>query len=205
MVLFYSSFSLDGLSYIFHCCILAGRYQLCPGTNYLNPEVNDYQKAAYYFGIADSLRHEHVYDDKLSSSYAYLAAVAAYQKENDVAKKLIEAAKVYNDISLKASPLNVLYWKTKAKNQYLFYQVSLNSQDLNEGIKALLTAEKLSPTDPKIPYSLTVFYSLAYNQVKDIQLKETSLMEINKAIQLKGNYQDAISLKKELLKQYSNR
>jgi len=163
------------------------------GLNYLNPSVNDYQKATYYFDTAYHLRQEPVYEDKLSSSLAYLAALFAYQKDNKVANDLITASKIYNDNTLKQSPLNILYWKTKIKNQLLFYQANLDKKELEKGIDALNQAVKLSPNDPKLFYYLSFFY-------QTLGRDDQALKNINKSIELKPNYQEAIDFKAELLK-----
>ncbi|MBI5127116.1 O-antigen ligase family protein [Candidatus Roizmanbacteria bacterium] len=177
------------------------------GVNYSKPQISDYQKSAFYFEKAIKIRREHVYEDKMSSSLSYLAAIAAYQKQTDVAKQIVALSDYYNKKTLSESPKNIFYWKTRAKNQYLFYQVTLDNTNLNEGIKALSTGQKLAPTDPKIPYSLAVYYSLFYDQAKDPNVKEKakqmSLSEIDKALQLKKDFQDGLTLKKELLKKYT--
>ena len=177
------------------------------GINYLKPQISDYQKAATNFESALKLRNESIYQDRFSSSLSYLAAIAAYQKQSDLAKQLINISDFYNKKSLDSSPKNIFYWKTRAKNQYLFYQINLDPKELSEGILALQNSEKLAPTDPKIPYSLAVYYSLIYDQSTDIsiktQAKTASLEKINKALILKKDFTDGINLKKELLKKYN--
>ncbi len=177
------------------------------GVNYSKPQISDYQKAAQNFEKALKIRNEHVYEDKMSSSLSYLAAVAAYQKQTDIARQIVALSDYYNKKTITDSPKNVFYWKTRAKNQYLFYQVTSDNTNLDEGIKALLTARKLAPTDPKIPYSLAVYYSIFYDQAKDFSIKEKakqqSLSEIEKALQLKKDFQDGLTLKKQLLEKYS--
>jgi len=65
---------------------------------------------------------------------------------------------------------------------------------------------KLAPTDPKIPYSLAVYYSLLSDaekkQIQKDSWQKQSLVEINKAIELKKDFLDGLNLKKELLKKY---
>ncbi|KKQ23890.1 MAG: hypothetical protein US40_C0006G0004 [Candidatus Roizmanbacteria bacterium GW2011_GWC2_37_13] len=180
--------------------------QYALGLNYLKPGISDFQKAAGYFESALKVRVEPVYEDKFSSSLSYLAAIAFYQKQTDLANQIIKMSDYYNKKSLNASSKNIFYWKTRAKNQYLFYQVTLDNKDLEEGINVLLTGQKLAPTDPKIPYSLAVYYQLIYNQAKEQSIKENakqaSLLEIDKAIALKKDFQDALILKDDLLKKY---
>jgi len=180
--------------------------QYALGLNYLKPQIADYQNAASYFERALKIRKEPVYEDRFSSSLSYLSAVASYQKQNEMAKQLISLSDYYNKKSLNSSSKNIFYWKTRAKNQYLFYQVSLDSNKLLEGIKALQVGVKLAPTDPKIPYSLAVYYSLLSDaekkQIQKDSWQKQSLVEINKAIELKKDFLDGLNLKKELLKKY---
>ncbi len=177
------------------------------GLNYSNLQIADYQKSANYFQQALKLRIEPVYEDRFSSSLSYLAAVAAYQKQTDTAKQLIILSDFYNQRSLVGSPKNVFYWKTRAKNEYLFYEVTSDVANLNEGIKALEVSQALAPTDPKIPYSLSVYYSLLYDQEKDakqkVVWKNKSIAEIEQALKLKKDFQDASTFKQDLLKKYS--
>ncbi len=170
-------------------------------------KLGDYQTAASLLERALKLKYEHVYEDKLSYTLANLAFIASYQKEEEAAKKFILLAQTYNQKSLKTSPKNILYWKTKAKNEYLFYQVTLDKKYLEEGIKTLDQAKELSPTDPKIPYTQAIFYSLLEDETKDKEQKSKyealSIAAINETIHLKSNYRDGYFLKGQLLKKYN--
>ena len=174
------------------------------GSQYASATVNDYAKAAYYYQEAIKLRYEHVYEDRFSYSLAYLAGIASYQKNTQLAQKYMEASNYYNVKSLKSSPKNVLYWKTTAKNKYLFYLVTMDKNQLLDGIKALDAASLLSPTDPKIGYSSAVFYSLMAdiekNESAKIDLMKKSLAAIDISIKLKPNFTDGINLKAQILK-----
>ncbi len=177
------------------------------GLYYSNPNINDYQKAAFYFDRALKKRYEHVYEDKLSYALAYLSGIAAYQKDNQLAQQLMQGAEFYNVKSLKASPKNVLYWKTRAKNKYLFYLVGTNKEELTEGVNTLNEAAKLAPTDPKIPYSLSVFYSLLADVETDSnaksELQKKSFAAVKNALELKKDFTDGLLLQEELQNKYS--
>lgn len=183
------------------------------GINYA--KVGDYQQAAFYLNKAIGLHYEHVYEDKYSYYLANLAFIAAYQKQNDLVSKLVNLSTLYNSRSINASPSNVGYWKTRGKDDYLFYQINLDRKYLDDGVKALNQAEKLAPTDPKLPYSLAIYYSLLNDEVtaskdsvtKDkAQLYKTlSLNNIEKSIELKSDYRDAYFLKAQLLKKYGEK
>jgi O-antigen ligase len=175
------------------------------GDNY--SKLGNFTSAVTPLKLADTLHYDHVYEDKLSFALANLAYLAAYQKQNDTVQKLVQESDAYNLQSIKASPQNVLYWKTRAKNYYLFFQLSLNPQDIQKGVEALNEAKKLSPTDPKIYYSLALYHSLLADEendaVKKEQYKTVSMAEVDESIKLKPNFRDAYMVKAQLLKKYS--
>lgn len=169
-------------------------------------KINDQQKAAGYFEKALKLRQEPVYMDKFSASLAYIAALASMQNQVNVAKQIANVADSYNQKIIRDFPENVFAWKTRAKNMYYFYQITNKETELLQGVDALKRAQKLSPTDPKIPYSLALYYSTLYDGTKDEtekqNWKELSLKEIDAAIKLKSNYQEAHSFRKELIHKF---
>jgi len=166
-------------------------------------KTGNYQAAGSYLNEALKFKYEHIYEDKLSYILANLAFISAYQKEGDSVKQLVKLANYYNKKSLEASPKNSLYWKTKAKNYYLFYQISQNLDDIKKGIDALKEAKLLAPTDPKISYSLSIFYSLMAEQATDFEFKKEmgrlALKEADRTIKLKSNDQSYKDMYKELL------
>ncbi len=155
------------------------------------------------------LRGEHVYRDKLSYALAQYASVLAYQKKNDEMKQVIDLAEKLNLQSIQDSSQNVLYWKTRVKNQFLFYQANLDKKFLFTGLSALDELYKLAPTDPKVPYFSATYYSLLSDDEKNTTQKslyqKKSLEAVDKAISLKKNYGDAYYLKVQLLKKYGMR
>jgi O-antigen ligase len=174
------------------------------GTKYA--KIMSQEKAAEYFEKALKLRDEPVYEDRFSNSLSYLAAVAALQNQKDLAKQIAVLSDSYNRKTIKIYPRNVFYWKTRAKNMYYFYQVTGNQNELLQGAEALKTARSLYPTDPKIPYSLALYYSILYDSTQNNADKQNwqklSLEEIEKTIKLKSNYREAYLFKGQLLKKY---
>ncbi len=180
------------------------------GSNYA--KINDYQTAVSDLNVALRLHYEPIYQDKYSYYLANLAFIAAYQKQNTLVARLVQLSTYYNQQTLDESPQNVAYWKTKAKNDYLFYQIQLDQRHLVDGVYALSQAYKLSPTDPKIPYSLAIYYSLLNDeyasskqpadQDKVLRYKMLSLKNIDQAITLKKDYRDAYLLQAQLEKKY---
>src|SRR3989338_11607688 len=199
-ILMLLSSSLYLLSSIFRYYLADIKY--ARGDNY--SKLGDYQKAAQLLNEAYNLKYEHVYEDKLSYILANIALMSSYEKENNLAKKMIETSDTLNLKSLNAAKQNVLYWKTRAKNYYLFYQINLEENDLKKAIQALQEAKKISPTDPKISYSLAIFYSLLEEEVKEtnqkLEFQRISQREIDESIYLKANYRDGYFLKGQLLK-----
>jgi len=171
--------------------------------------TNDYQTAVGLLDKALKSHYEHVYEDKLSYSLSNLAFLAYYQHDTQTADRLMKLAEHYNTKSLDASSQNVLYWKTNAKNQYVFYQITLNKEYLKKGIQALTTAAALSPTDPKLPYFLATYNSLLWDEEKDREVKkaveETAMKQVDLSIVLKPDYQDAYMLKAQLYKKFGKR
>jgi len=169
-------------------------------------KVGNYQAAGSYLNEALKLKYEHVYEDKMSYILANLAFVSAYQKQQQTAKQLIDLANYYNKKSLEASPKNSLYWKTKAKNYYLFYQITQDPADIKVGIETLKVARTLAPTDPKIPYSLSIFYSILADSEKDNTAKKEfqnlAIKEAEITIKLKPNDAGYKQLRDQLLKKY---
>ncbi len=183
------------------------------GNNYAR--TGDYQQAASYLNRALSLHYEHVYQDKYSYYLANLAFIAAYQKQNNLVSKLANLATFYNQQTLKKSPDSVNYWKTRGKNDYLFYQIRLDKKYLQDGIVALNQASTLAPTDPKLPYSLAIYYSLLNDEYASSQkpqdrqkvllYKTLSLNNVDKSIELKKDYRDAYFLKAQFEKKYGQK
>ena len=179
-------------------------------TKYAQSEIyaktNDYQTAYTLLNRAIQLHGDHVYDDKLSFDLANLALIASYQKDAKLSEELIKTSNNYNELALKESPQNILYWKTRIKNLYLFYQISLNKKYLINGIDALAEAQRISPTDPKLPYFSATYYSLIYDEEKDpakkAESQKKSLEAINLSLKLKSDYYESYYLKAQLFKKY---
>ncbi len=86
------------------------------------------------------------------------------------------------DKALKISPYHINFYKRKAKVSY--YLSFHDLKYLNEGLEALLTAEKLAPTDPKIPYNIGLIY-------QTLDKNQQARQYLEKAVELKANYQAA--------------
>ena len=162
-------------------------------------KIQQYPQAYFYLTKALSYKYEHLYEDKLATVLANLAFLYNLKENkqpaiNQSIDQLIRLADFYNLKSIKASPKNVLYWKTRAKIYYIFYQIKPSDNYLKETIKALEKTISLAPTDPKNYYT----YAMILSETK--KEKEKALTIIEKAIQLKPDYRDSYFTKGLILK-----
>ncbi len=169
-------------------------------------KMNDFTTSTTLFEEALNIHYEHVFEDKLSNSFANMAFIASYQKDKEKAEEYMKKAKLFNGKSLDASPYNIVYYKTAAKNSYLFYQISLNRQYIEDGLQALEKAKKIAPTDSKITYYLATYYSMLYdeetNNSKKKNYQNRALLAIDECIVQKPNYIDSYVLKGQLFKKF---
>lgn len=168
--------------------------------------IQEYDLALSSMEKALSLRQEHVYYDRISNIYANLAYISAFEKSLDKANYYYKMADFYNLKSLQESPANIFYWKTKAKNYYIFYQLNSSETVFQAGIQALQTAQKIAPNDPKVPHSLGRYYELKIDNEKDVSKKQELFKKAEEyylnAIKLKNNYYDAYFSLGQLYKQF---
>lgn len=175
-------------------------------------KVQEYEKSRVYLERALTLRSEPLYQDKLSGVYANLAFLASFDqgdesKKNEQIKKLIALSEKMSDKALAASPYNPVFWKTRAKNLYLFYQITLDPAYFVLSDKAVDAAQVLAPTDPKILYSRAVYYLAKFDneELKDKaqarrSLADRGLTSVNRAIEMKTDYRDAYYVRGLILK-----
>ncbi len=177
------------------------------GDNYV--KIQEYDKARMYLERAASLRRESLYQDKLSSVYSNLAFLQSFDNKKDDAdmKKLIALSEENSNKAIAASPYNAVYWKTRAKNLFLFYQLTLDVRYFDLSDKALDAAQVLAPTDPKILYTRAIFYLSRFDndEGKDKKtaqnmLTDKGMKSINRAIEMKRDYRDAYYVRGLILK-----
>lgn len=168
--------------------------------------VQRYDQAFTVMQIAYRMRPEHVYADKLSTLAAQSAVLTSYTPDGEsITSQLIDFSDVYIRKAQRESPKNVLYVKSEARNQYLFYQITNEEKYFTAAVRAIERASKLAPTDPKLYYTHAFFiYSRHSGQKKHTaktikQLKEIAIPLLDSAIALKKNYRDAYLLKGQIL------
>lgn len=169
-------------------------------------EANDDIVTAYqHLHTAESLHHEPLYLDKLSNYEANLALIAASQGKNDIADRSLRQSQLHGIAVLKSSPYNVQFWKTNTKNNLIYYQLTSDQQYLFDGLKSIQTAMSIAPTDPKLPYSEAVYYSVLAGEAKKAgehdQYLGLAQKSVTKALVLKPNYTAATELRAKLAKE----
>lgn len=169
--------------------------------------AGEYKVAFDYFDRALQLRNEHVYDDKFSNVLANLAFVARYQDQDELSGRLTALSDFHHQRAVLASPYNLLYYRTGSKNSYLQYQTTLDPIHLEDAINTSDRAEEIAPTDPKIPYTKGLFYSVLYDETTDSQplktaYRDSALENVERALELKYDYKDAIMLYAQLLDKF---
>jgi putative inorganic carbon (HCO3(-)) transporter len=146
-------------------------------------------RAGQYLTSRDNLNQaialnptEPVYRDELANTLASLSVAAFEQNRATLSAELAQEALRQNDVSIRTSPANVAFWKTRTK---IYYALSAFDPTLNDAaVTALDRARALSPNDPKI------FYNLAILQGRSTDYQNAVTM-LRKAIELKPNYRDA--------------
>jgi tetratricopeptide (TPR) repeat protein len=172
----------------------------------------NYDQGLKYLEEALNKKYEHVYHDEISAALSHYSLLVGYEDEDskEATDEIIKLSEGYNAASLRASPQNVLYWKTKGRNEYFYYYATESVKFLEQGIKTLSNAEKIAPTDPKVLHSKALIYSLLAAEFVDkdgkkfSDYKKKSLESLEKAIELKKNYRDAYVLMGQLLVQYDD-
>lgn len=168
--------------------------------------IQEYDQALFYLYYADSLKGEHVYKDKISQVLAQKGFFDSYlnHTQNSLCptsegknEQCFELAQKYNDKTLKESPKNVYYYRSKARNNFLAYQITQDESDFDTSIKAITQAQDLAPTDPRYPYMKSLFFIGRYDALEKpseddkTTLKFRALGPANTAIKLKSDYKDA--------------
>jgi O-antigen ligase len=169
-------------------------------------KAGDYQSTVQTLDQAINLHNSHVYLNSYALNLANLAVLASYQDQDADLKQYIDFSLDQINVAISKSPKNVNYWKNKSKIEYLLFQLDTsNTKYLNAAIDSLKKAQELSPTDPKVPYNLAIFYSILFDQAQDEKYKDLALYTIDFAIELKSDYRDAYFLKAQLYEKFGQK
>jgi O-antigen ligase len=156
----------------------------------------DYQKASLYLDNALSLHQSHVYLNQYSYDLVKVARLAYLQKDYETGDKLIDMSLKSANEAIKHSSKNVIYWKNRSTIHSLIYEMKSDIKYLDNAIQDLKKAQTLSPTDPKIPFNLAIYYLIMHDEKKDLKYKNLYKEYLNKSLKLKPNFEDALNLKK---------
>ncbi len=157
----------------------------------------DYVTASQLYIQALGNKYEHVYEDKLSTSLAHLAFINSFNSEGQNTEELISLSRESNNNALKKSPDNIHYWRTKAKNNYVYYQMTGDIDDLKRALDSMRYTTVLAPTDAQSYYMLGLFYSLMAQESESSEYQEKATDAVEYALELRPNFIEA----QELLQQ----
>ena len=155
---------------------------------------NDYQTASQYYIRAIDKKYEHVYEDKLSTALAQLAFLSSFDGDTDAAPDLISFSRDSSTSALQHSPDNLQYWRTKAKNNYIYYQMTGDINDLKRSVDSMRYTTVIAPTDAQSYYMLGLFYSLLDQEVETDEYRQKAVESVEYAIKLRPNFIEAQEL-----------
>ena len=143
----------------------------------------EYDKAYPYLKEAINLRSDEPnYRDELSLVGSQMALSSIENREATEASTYLREAVDASNFTLRTSPQNVNFWKTRTK---MYFALSiLDESFLQSALDSILIARELAPTDPKIAYNSAVIYGHA-NKNKD------AIEVLLETIDLKPDYRDA--------------
>lgn len=149
------------------------------GKNYFNA-------GQYQYGIQEMLEsisrspNEALFFDTLSDDYAKLAVHFANIGEATAAAQMAEQTVAASNETLKLNNRHLNFYKTRARVMVTLSQ--LDEMYLEDAKATLLKAMELSPTDPKLVYTLAVIEHTNENLEEAVRL-------YNEAITLKPDYE----------------
>jgi len=155
---------------------------------------DNYQQSVLLLTKALKLKYEQVFEDQLSSSLAHLAFVSSFDTDQNMAPQLIKLSKDANVNTLRNSAQNIQYWKTRAKNHYLYFQVTRDATDLERSVESMNHVISLAPTDAQSYYMLGLFYSLLSQETGRDEYQQKAQESILKSLRLRPNFIEAQEL-----------
>ena len=178
--------------------------------------VHDYGNSIGELYAAYNLRKDALYADKISSVLAQVTFVESSQQNNGkvtcpahdgTIAPCAQLVERYSAEALNASPKNVYFYRTLARNDILLYQATNDEKYYQKALGAIKKARALAPTDPHYPYTQALFYLAKYENTKNPHPADASVLEngglgaANFALSLKKDYRDAYYAKGLILKQ----
>jgi O-antigen ligase len=174
--------------------IQLGRYYLAD-TLYkrgINAELkDDVITASKFYMKAIELRFEPVYYDKLSGALAQSAFIESFSESKKNYSSLVQASIKAQDIALNSAPKSITFWRTKAKNHYLYFQATKDISDLRKGVDAMVYTAVLAPTDAQSQYMSALFMFALYENTRNLKDLISAKELAKKALYLKPDYTEA--------------
>ncbi len=127
---------------------------------------------------------EPVIASDFSIAAAYMS-ILSYQEDSTSSANLAKLAVNVADQAIQKSPTHPNYYKTKAR-MYLVL-AAVDEEFLDAADATLAQAQKISPTDPRIPYNRSLVAK--YKEDKEAQIKF-----LKEAVALRPAYQEALDL-----------
>lgn len=166
-----------------------------------------FEAGQYQLGVEKQLEainrrpSEALYFDTLSDNYAKLAVYLANIQETTAAAQLTSEAILASDQAMKLNNRHLNFYKTRAR---VFVTLSqLNEDFITEAKNTLIEAKKLSPTDPKIIYTLAVIEHTSGETQQALELYQEAIqlkpdyerpyLKISEIYESQENYQEAIA------------
>jgi len=140
----------------------------------------------YQYGIQHMLEaiskspNEALYFDTLSDNYAKLAVYFANNNEATAASQIADETVAASNQTIKLNDRHLNFYKTRARVMVTLSQI--NESYLEEAKNTLIKAIEISPTDPKLIYTLAVIEHTSGNY-------DQALNYYNIATKLKPNYE----------------
>lgn len=125
---------------------------------------------------------EALYYDNLSNDYAQLAIELAKTGQSTATAQVVNEAIKTSDLAIKNNDRNLNFYKTRSRVFLTLSQIDENF--VIEAQKTIETALELSPTDPKLVYTLAIIELNNGNT-------ETGQQLVKKTLELKPNYEKA--------------
>lgn len=127
--------------------------------------------------------HEPAILSETAVSAAYVATALA-QTNATATGQLAQLSVSLSQLSISFSPYHPNYYKSAARAYILL-------SDLPAAAQVLSDAEKISPTDPRLPYNLGIIY-------KYLNATDSARLQFQKSLQLKPDFSDSAIQLQEL-------
>lgn len=153
---------------------------------------NNLDKAGQYIQATQPLTQatelrpsEDVFKDELATNLSTIAVAYSESPQEgatQAAKLYAAKAKQLSDQVIADHPNNVVYWKSRTRDLYLYAHI--DPSQMKGSLQAIEQAHELAPTDAKILYNEALLQNQAGQTNQAIQ-------SLRQTIKLKSNYRDA--------------